>query len=139
MNLNFVVFGAILSSNVNNYQCLEIWSFTWLWLLGIWFITLLMLALKYIKKLQGIRGNWFYIVVPVCCHKGWSIIILNQESKQTNNLTMGHLMYYYTTGSSTFKIIVCHKIQRDNCTVNFFPILSALTLPDAVPALIWTL
>lgn len=87
------------------------------------------------QKTPGNKGQ----LVLHCCSSLLPQRLINyhsKSSKQTNNLTMGHLMYYYTTGSSTFKIIVCHKIQHDNCTVNFFPILSALTLPDAVPALI---
>ena len=48
----FFKFWSVICSTLNK-QCLKIWSYTWLWLLGIWFIFLLTLALKYFKKTPG--------------------------------------------------------------------------------------
>ena len=45
----FLIFWPVICSTLNK-QCLEIWSFTWLWLLGIWFIFLPTLTLKYFKE-----------------------------------------------------------------------------------------
>ena len=48
-SLNFFIFWPVNCSTLNKRR-LEIWSYSWLWLLGIWFISLLALALKYFKK-----------------------------------------------------------------------------------------
>ena len=104
----FLIFWPIICSTLNKW-CLEIWFYTWLWLLGIWFIFLCS------RSLWNISDKFVFLVT-------WSPELVSQSFPVSCVWPCGFAPHW----KWNFMFLVHQNMRKENCYLIY--IISAILI-----------